>query len=198
MPEAARRELERCKRVADQMVSAHATLEQRNRRFAAALDVGLMAASFVLVIASVVALFRAAVQVLSIRPNLGVLTVSGSAFVLMLSIVEWRVRWKVIASRHGEARKEYSKIKLKIQRALSGSTPGGSLDVAGILEEYQQIGTRVVSIPEGKFLALKQAHLRKVYVSRLLDKYLVAIRWLVARRARFRHSVSAMADDGDD
>lgn len=196
-PDSERHELARCKRVADQMITAHAILEQRNRVFATSLDIGLMAASLILVITSVVALFRDTFEVWSVRINLSIVTIAGSALVFVLSVAEWRVRWKLKASKHAEARKEYSKIKLALLRSLADVNFGGAVDVRGVLRAYEDIGSRVVSIPEAEFLALKQVHMRKVYVSRVLDRYPFAFRWLITFHARLKDSRRVMKHEDD-
>lgn len=185
-------ELERKKRVADQMVTAHAIREQYFRRVATALDVGLMVASLFLVIVSITAIFHEELGVVWVNINLNVLVISGSVLVLVFSLAEWRVGWKVRADRHGEAFRSYSGIKAELVKLLSNLSRATNEDIRRITEKYESVGERVISIPERKFLKLKQAHLQKIYISRLLDRYPFAWKWSIRLRAQIKHSIGAM------
>jgi hypothetical protein len=183
MTEGARGEMKRLKRVADQMATAHALLESRFVRRSVALDVGLMVASFCLLMLSIVSLFKDAVIGIPLAP----LAVLGSALIFVIAVAEWRVQWKDRSSKHGDARKEYSSIKLELSSALTDSEFPNPGECERMAARYEAVGARVIPIPDQEFLRLKQSHLRKVYISRLLDRYPFAPRWLIRIKAHYQH-----------
>lgn len=194
MPHDAREDIKRMRRVADQMVTAHAVLEQRYKTYSTLMDISLMASSFVLIVLSVASAFRDATEVLGAHVSLTTVTIIGSALVFVISVAEWRVQWKGKAARHGDARKEFSTIKSELGALLGQSDPLDQTEERRLLKEYQAVGARSPAIPDNKFLALKQIHLRKVYVSRLLDKHPFAPILLIRLRAHFAHSKRVFSD----
>jgi hypothetical protein len=151
-----------------------------------------MASSFVLILSSVVSLYQETLVVHSLHLNLSALSICGSAFVFVLSVAAWRVDWKRTASRHGGGRKEYAVIKSALRQAIANPSGVGDREAEGLLRDYNDVGIRVVAIPDRLFIALKHAHLRKVYVSRLLDRHPYAVRWVIEVQAYYRHSKNAL------
>ena|SRR5258708_3474825 len=188
-----RAEIQRLKRVADQMVTAHSLLESRYIRRSVALDVALMVSSFFLLMISISSLYRDAF----FGVRLGPLTVFGSGLIFVTSVAEWRVQWKDKSSKHGDARREYSSIKLNLARVLADPHFSNATEWRQLCDEYEAIGGRVVPIPDRVFLKLKQSHLRKVYISRLMDRYPFAPRWLVQVKAHFQHSRKTLSHEDE-
>lgn len=164
-------ELKRKKRVADLMVSAHSVLAHRYKGRGVALDILLMIASLFTAFVSIIGFFRAKVPLLGREVDLNLLAIIGSCAIVIVSLAEWRVDWKGLADRHGEAFREFSLIKGELTRAIANGASAIDDDVRRINERYDYIGNKMEPIPSHQFLALKQKHARKVYVSRLLDKW---------------------------
>ena len=151
-----------------------------------------MVASLFLVLFSIVGAFREETCAIGLCININTLVIIGSVLVLVISLIEWRVRWKVKADRYGEAYRSYCQIKFELVKILTDLSNVTDSDVQKINERYESIMHRTVPIPERKFIKLKQAHLRKVYISRILSRYPFAWKWPVRLRARFKHSLGAL------
>lgn len=188
-------ELKRKKRVVNLMLTAHSILEQRFQRISTAIDIGLMVGSLFLLIVSVIGFFNGKMASPWGIIDLNVFGICASTVLFAISMTEWRVAWKTSAHRHKEAVKAYSAIKCNLADLLADSANITDDDIRKVNEMYQRIGDELISIPERDFLKLKQAHYRKLYVSRLSDKYPFASAWIIRTRMWLKHMSGALHDE---
>lgn len=165
-----REELERLRRTADMLASAHAHLTERYDRRALVLDFAILGLS----------LWLTAVAL--IDPHLGVkLTPFGmdsqlwvgllGSFTFFLSIVQLRVDWKRQSDAHKKSFDLYAEVKRECAHLLDSGAEIGEEDNRRILARYgiaTDVGT---TLSETEFLREKQHHLMKVEVSKHLSKH---------------------------
>jgi hypothetical protein len=110
-----------------------------------------------------------------------------STCVFVLGLAVSRVDWKATAERHARAATTFADLKA---RARSLATPDGACSDDEIEEYLRQAATVVGTlpeVPESQFLGLKAAHLRKVALSRQLDRTYGAPLWCLRARLTWRH-----------
>lgn len=167
-----RHEIERIKRVADLLCSAHAGLRDQYADRALLLDICILAASTWLVAISFVdpqlgarlAPFSLTAQIWA-----GVLGVATFFFTL----VQIKTDWKSRSDAHKRSMEMYAEVKLEAGYLLAGET----IEVP----EYRRVISRndmaaasAVEVPERAFLAQKRRHKIKVAISKHLDEYPLA------------------------
>ena len=171
------------------MLSAHSILRDRMRRRAVALDLALFAVAIALCATAL--LDPAVLDSLHIhreraRIALGVLALAA----FFLSLAQWRVDWKDMASRHAAACNALAALKAECrqwkvryeagERSSPGEIDAWFANMDGRLGELQPI-------PDCLFASLKASHKRKIEVSRLLDRYPTAPLMLVRLKLAIRH-----------
>ena len=174
-------ELQRLLRVSDQMVSQHAYLRDVYGRRALALDLCLV------VLAGTLSAFTFATDS---AWNVGfempisskLFLAAGSTLVFVLSLVEWKVAWKVRKATHADAVKAYGPFKLKLRGLLKQHDNLPEQNVSELQQEYAAIGKFNEPIPERYFLKSKQHHKRKLAISKYLDDHPHATLWFVRLR----------------
>ena len=87
------------------------------------------------------------------------------------SIVVVQLAWRpdARAALHDQAVRHYTKLAYRVSKALQGRSDPTESEVARIQDEYLD-DRDLPRIPENKFLPLKQWHLRKVLMSKELDR----------------------------
>jgi hypothetical protein len=165
-----RSEIERIQRVSDMLVSGHANLRDRYSRMAASLDLAVMALSTWLT------------AVVFIEPRLNVkLTPFGvdpqlwvgflGVFTFFLSIAQLRVDWKGRSDAHQRSFDLYAEVKRECGYLLASQGSMTAENCQRVLSRYDlatEVGTH---LPESEFLVQKRNHLRKVEISKHLDKH---------------------------
>jgi hypothetical protein len=160
-------ELERCRRVADQMVTAHSILRDRFARRALALDIAILILSaWVTTAAFIDPAIAHMISLWRLSPTISIGLVALVTF--CLSLFQLKVDWKQRSDRHGQAARAYSTVKFILTRALD-DTVASAPEQQEALERYYGIGEFHVPIPDGKFNRLKQKHLIKVEISKQLS-----------------------------
>jgi hypothetical protein len=160
-------ELERIKRVSDQLVTAHSVLRDRYARRAFFIDITILGSTLWLTAMAFV------------NPEIGVeLTPHGlskdlwlgllSVVAFFLSIVQIRVDWKGKEYAHARACEAYSSVKRETVNLLA-QEKFDELEYKRILDKYESAGTLSIPIPEAEFNTLKSKHKIKVEISRYLD-----------------------------
>lgn len=181
-------EFKRKKRVADILTTAHNILGERYRKISVVFDITVMLVSFLILVASLVEL-AAPARIASI---LGFWTVYaipvGAIVIFILSVVEWRISWKQKAEAHFSAANVFSLLRGEITALLSRGFEDGDVDAAKIEDRYDKLGQACVKIPHAKFVRLKRAHMRKVALSKLLDKQPFANSMVLRIRLAMRHT----------
>lgn len=165
-----RAELDRIRRVSDMLVTGHANLRDRYSRLATLLDLALMAFSTWLT------------AVVFIEPRINVkLTPFGidpqiwvgflGIFTFFLSIVQLRVDWKGRSDAHKRSANLYSEVKRECGYLLASQESLTAENCQRALSRYDLATELGMHIPECEFLAQKRNHLRKVEISKHLDKH---------------------------
>lgn len=161
-------EIKRRHRVTSQMITMHARMRDRYRRRAIAVDSGLVLAALLVLIAGTGLLS----EFLGIERHLvSLIDEFGSVVILALAIVSFRADWKGSAQKHQSACQTLSDLLAGWKAFLDGEEfyQGRPLEVYRLEDDRRK--RDLTPLPENKFTKLKAAHLRKVEVSRILDRY---------------------------
>jgi hypothetical protein len=179
------------------LVSGHANLRDRYNRRATLLDLAVMALSTWLT--SVVFIeprINLKLTPFGIDPQLwvGLLGV----FTFFLSIVQLRVDWKGRSDAHRRSFDLYSEVKRECGYLLASQQPLTAESSQRVLSRYDlatEVGTHM---PESEFLAQKRNHLRKIEVSKYLDKHPSASISLLRAKFWWRDNWPRKGGTGDD
>ncbi len=169
-PKDFREELERIHRVSDMLVTGHASLRDRYTLRATLLDLAVMALSVWLT------------AVVFIEPRISVkLTPFGmepqlwvgflGIFAFFLSLAQLVVNWKGRADAHKRSGDIYAEVKRECGYLLASQEALTAESCQRVLSRYDlatEVGTY---LPETEFLVQKRNHLRKVEISKFLDKH---------------------------
>ena len=167
MSEAAVAELRRGKRVADQSCSAHARLRDRYSLLSTLLDiVVLVASAWVASLSLVDPAFAVRLTPPGLPPAFSIGLLGIAAFIATL------IQLKLDLKGRSDAHKRAFEAQTEIKSAASEAEryPNDEVRVAAVQAKVALAADVGVSIPEDQFLRLKAIHLRKIEISRLLDK----------------------------
>ena len=92
-----------------------------------------------------------------------------SIFLLVLSIVEFRVDWNGKAGRHDEAVKELKNLKSLYRDSYSKFQGLDEESNKRLSREFNEFQRRITPIPESKFAQLKAGHLYKMQLSQCIS-----------------------------
>jgi hypothetical protein len=165
-----RTELDRIRRVADMLVTGHANLRDRYSRWATILDLAVMALStWLTAVVFIEPRINLKLTPFGVDPQLwvGLLGV----FTFFLSIVQLRVDWKGRSDAHKRSFDLYSEVKRECGYLLASQEALTADSCQRVLSRYDlatEVGTH---LPEREFLVQKRNHLRKIEISRRLDKH---------------------------
>jgi hypothetical protein len=165
-----RTELDRIRRVSDMLVTGHANLRDRYSRRATLLDLAVMALStWLTAVVFIEPRINVKLTPFGIDPQLwvGLLGV----FTFFLSIVQLRVDWKGRSDAHKRSFDLYSEVKRECGYLLASQEALTAENCQRVLSRYDlatEVGTH---LPENEFLAQKRNHLRKIEISKRLDKH---------------------------
>ena len=173
-------ELQRIKRVSEQLVTAHSLLRDRYARRAFVIDITILGSTLWLTAMALV------------NPIIGVeLTPTGltkdlwlgilSVVAFFLSIVQIRVDWKGKENAHARACDAYASVKRETVNLLAQEQFDG-LEYKRILDKYESAGTLSIPIPEAEFTKLKGKHKIKMEISNFLNEKPAASVWLLRMR----------------
>jgi hypothetical protein len=87
-----------------------------------------------------------------------------------LSIVQILVNWKGLSDAHSRSCKIYAEAKSNCIEILNGTTAVSKEDFNRVRARYDLASDMGLKIPDSRFLKLKQKHLKKVLISKLLDE----------------------------
>jgi hypothetical protein len=163
-------EINRVKRVADLLTSAHSFLRDRYARRAMILDILILGAS-VWLTAMVFVEPRIGVRLAppGVDREIGIGLIAIGTF--FLSLVQMRVDWKGKTDAHARAATVYSAIKLASTDLLSRNAPITEDEYNRFRDRYADAGGATVAIPESIFNKLKKRHLMKVAISKHLSSH---------------------------
>ena len=180
-------ELERCRRVADQMVTCHSILRDRYERKALFLDVAILILSaWVGAVAFVDPQIAEKLAIWKLTPAMTIGSVATLTF--CLSLIQLKVDWKQRSDRHGQAAKAYAAVKFSLGRAMDEQviTPEEQKEA---LAKYHSVGDQHVPLPDSQFNKLKQRHLLKVAMSKAISNNPGAPRLMVWFKLRLVDSI---------
>jgi hypothetical protein len=173
-----RDEVRRIHRVSDTLITAHSILRDGLGRKAQALEVIILLAS-VWLTAMVFIDDQTATALTpgSLSPKIwiGLLSISVTA----LSVLQLKVNWQERSESHGQAARVYTLVKRQCTYLLANPGVLTREACAGLFQEYDLAGQIAVLVPDGAFLRLKQQHLKKVAISRVLDRRPGTAPWIV-------------------
>lgn len=163
-----RKELERLRRIADQLCTAHSIERERFHCRAKALDIIVMLGSLYLVsMAFVDPVINNALTPLGLNPVIWIGMVAITVF--GFSIIQLIVDWKGRADAHGRSLSMYAEAKSNCIEALNGTAQVSKEIYNGISTRYNMASDIGIHIPDSRFLKLKQKHLVKIEISKQLD-----------------------------
>lgn len=170
-------EIERIRRVSDQICTAHSGLRDRYARRALVLDLLILAASTWLVALSFVdSTLSARLTPGDVNPQmwigiLGVIT-------FFLSILQLKTDWKSRADSHKRSADTYAAVKREAGYVLASGVTDPEIHKR-VIDRYDMASVVSVAIPESEFLKQKRRHLVKVALSKQLDsRPSASILWL--------------------
>lgn len=162
-------QIEKTRKKADLLCSAHANLKDRYARRAVLLDSFLLISSALL-----------AIHILADKDFLQKVTPFGleyqtilavlSIFVFVLSILELRVNWKGKAQAHAKSLALYAEVKRELGYIISSSRIIKA-DVMRVISKYDMAAELGTSISEKDFLTQKKKHRAKIKMSKYLDDF---------------------------
>lgn len=169
MPPEPDRELDRQFRVLGQTLSMHSVLRGRYAWRAGAIDIVLLACSVVFcattfVDSSVLASIGLAAN--RLRIILGI----ASTLAFFASLVALRVDWKGRSVRHAETVKDMSRALALFRDLREDDGTWPSRRRAELQRAYWDAMNNNEQVPASQFLSLKARHLRKITISKWLDK----------------------------
>lgn len=181
----AEQENERQYQVIDQLLSMHASLRDKHRRWAFWLNTLLISISLFL---SVFAFIGDDVLKSLVDNPQGTRIIIGfcAVFVLILSIAEFRVDWKEIGSNHAIATGQLSMLKAMYRKSFSEFSGNGPARNAELTTEYNQTMRILPPIPERYFLKLKASHQFKRNLSQRISRNPKAPVWFLRMQLRLQ------------
>lgn len=162
-------ELDRKYRVLNQTLSMHSMLKSRYERISLLLDLVLMACSLVFVTVAFVSddIFEYfGFNPIDARYFLGVV----AAIAFLASLTSLRADWKGKSERHQSATKRLSDVLSTFRQSLKEDGTWNNEQENDLHMIYINGMNDIVDIPTNKFNRLKSRHLRKVELSKMLDK----------------------------
>lgn len=182
-------EIERQERVTDQMLTGHSILRDRYRRRERALNLAVLAASLAILVIS----FLASDWIDGARNVVGVL----AAIVFFAALVEARVDLRGRAARHKDAGVRLAALKARYKALPADLNTVPSAELEELIEEYGRVSNSITPIPDRNFHGLKAAHLRKITLSRMIDKSPGTPVWLMRLHVLWDGLVSSSAAASD-
>ena len=161
-------ELERIKRVSEQLLTAHSVLRDRYARRAFVIDITILGCTLCL---TAMALINPAIGIeltpygLSKDMWLGILSVVA----FFLSIVQIRVDWKGKENAHARASEAYASVKREAVNLIAEGKIDAS-EFKRILDKYESARALSIHIPVAEFNRLKSMHKIKIEISNYLNE----------------------------
>ncbi len=165
-----RGELERIRRVSDQLCTAHAALSQRYGRRSLILDIALLTlTAWLTAMAFVDPLIATYLTPPFLKPTIWIGLLSVGAFVV--GLYQLRADWKGLSEAHRRSLAMYSEVKREAGYLLASSPDKISQrEFLRLASRYDMASDVGVGVPEGEFLRQKKRHKIKVELSKLLDE----------------------------
>lgn len=164
-----RDEIKRMLRISDMLCTAHSIEHERFHRRAVILDTVIMLLSLYLVsMVFVDPVLENMLTLFDLSPTIwtGVLAL----LTFGLSVVQLIVQWKGRADAHSRSLGIYFQAKSNCIEVLNQAEAISREEYNRVRARYDMASDVGVRIPDGRFLRLKQKHLLKVEISKLLDE----------------------------
>jgi hypothetical protein len=163
-----RNELERIRRVADQLCTAHAVMRDRFKRRAFGPDLAiLLLSTWLTALAFVDPRFHQWLVPLQIDARLWIGLIGVLTF--CLTLVQLQTDWRRRSEAHGRSFSMYSEVKREAGYLLASSEGIVAREFQRVADRYDMASDVGTGIPERDFLKLKRRHKLKVEISKLLD-----------------------------
>ena len=164
-----REEVERIRRVADQLCTGHAALRDRYARRAVTLDIViLLLSAWLSALAFLDPRFDKWLVPFALDSQLwiglmGVLT-------FCLTLIQLKLDWAGKSEAHKRTFGMYAEVKREAGYLLASATKIPAREFQRLAARYDMASDIGIGVPEGEFLPLKQRHKIKVEISKLLDR----------------------------
>ena len=164
-----KQEVERIRRVADQLCSCHAMLRDHFGRLSFYLDIGLLLmTAWLTVIALIDPKFLPWIVPYWIDAAFGIGLLGFFTFCGVL--FQFKSDWRGRSEAHGRTCGMYAEVKREAGYILATSKKIEPRDFQRLAVRYDMASDTGVSVPDKLFLRLKKKHLQKVAISKLLDE----------------------------
>lgn len=164
-----RDEVERIRRVSDQLCTAHAALRDRFRRRALILDIAiLLASAWLTALAFTDPRFDKWLIPFGIDSKLWIGLFG--VVVFFLTLIQFKVDWGGKAEAHTRSFNMYAEVKREAGYLLASNSEIPAREFQRLAARYDMASDVGTGVPEKDFLALKRQHLMKVKVSKFLDQ----------------------------
>jgi|SRR5579871_1259933 len=167
-PAASREEVERIRRVADQLCTGHAALRDRYRERAIAFDIViLLASAWLTALAFVDPRLDKWLVPFGIDSELWIGLFG--VIVFSFTLIQFKVNWAGRAEAHTRSFTMYAEVKREAGYLLASHAVIPGREFQRLAARYDMASDVGSGIPENDFLRLKRRHLMKVEISKLLD-----------------------------
>jgi hypothetical protein len=173
-----REEVERIRRVADQLSTAHAILRDRFKRRSTALDIIiLLLSAWLTALAFIDPQFHPWVVPFGIDPQFWIGLIGVITF--CLTLIQFKTNWSGRSEAHARSFGMYVEVKREGGYMLASADEIPIREFQRLAARYDMASDVGTGVPERDFLRLKQRHKIKVEISRLLDKKPAVNIWLI-------------------
>jgi hypothetical protein len=163
-----RDEIERIRRVADQLCTAHAALRDRYGFRALFLDIViLLLSAWLTSIAFVDPRLNQWLVPLKLDPTLWIGLLGALTF--GLTLIQLKTDWKGRSEAHKRSFGMYSEVKREAGYLLASSSEISPREFQRLAARYDMASDVGTGVPESRFLPLKRRHKIKVEISKVLD-----------------------------
>jgi hypothetical protein len=164
-----REEVERIRRVADQLCTAHAALRDRFKQRALLLDVViLLSSAWLTALAFIDPRFDKWLIPFGIDSQLWIGLFG--VIVFCLTLIQFKVDWGGRAEAHSRSFSMYAEVKREAGYLLASTSDVPAREFQRLAARYDMASDVGTGVPEKDFLRLKQQHVMKVRISKLLDQ----------------------------
>lgn len=164
-----REEVERMRRVSDQMCSAHAALADRFRLMMTISDVvALLLSAWVSALAFVDPRIAPSLVPPGLEPVVWIGVIG--LIIFAITLVQMRMDWRGSGEAHKRSLAMYAEVKREAGYLLASAEVIPPREFQRLAARYDMATDVGANVPEGSFLKLKRRHKLKVEISKLLDK----------------------------
>jgi len=168
MNQAAIKEFERMKRVADMLITGHESLKNRYLFLSLLTDVTIFICSLVLCVLAFVAPEKLSIYIgAKTRIFVGLFSI----FTLVMTYLAGQLAWRLKAEKHANSAEKYFDFKKECKDSSDRINEGDAGTIAKLNEKYKAVSSSAEKISDKDFLKIKKKHMLKVLISKHLDKH---------------------------